>query len=202
MSKAEATKAHIIEQAALLFNQKGYAGSSIADIMAATGLKKGGIYNHFKSKDEIALQAFDYAVSLIQQQVWNTVKREKNAISRLKALMQVHLDYIDNPPLTGGCPIMNTAIESDDAYPSLRDRAATAMNSWRSLIISIVQKGIKKQEVKPDVDAETVASFLISAIEGAIMMSKLYQDAVHLQRVISNLNEYIERLESETQQTP
>jgi hypothetical protein len=112
--------------------------------------------------------------------------------------MQVHLDYIDNPPLTGGCPIMNTAIESDDAYPRLRDRAAVAMDSWRNLIILIVQKGIKKQEIKANVDAETVASFIISAIEGAIMMSKLYQVAVHLQRVISSLNEYIEQLESET----
>lgn len=194
MSKAEATKAHIIEQAAILFNQKGYAGSSIADIMAATGLKKGGIYNHFKSKDEIALQAFDYAASLVQQKVWNIVRRKKNALDRLQALIQVHLDYVDNPPLAGGCPIMNTAIESDDAYPELRARAASVMDSWRDLIIRIVQKGIKKQEIKADIDPEIVASFLISAIEGAIMMSKLYQDAVHLQRVISSLNEYIESL--------
>ncbi len=194
MSKAETTKAHIIHQAALLFNQKGYAGSSIADIMQATGLKKGGIYNHFKSKDEIALQAFDYAVSLVQKRVWDAVKQKTDAISRLKALMQIHLDYIDNPPLTGGCPIMNTAIESDDAYPILRDRANQAMESWRNLIIRIVQKGIKKQEIKPDIDAEIVASFLISAIEGAIMMSKLYHDAIHLKRVISSLSDYIESL--------
>ncbi|VEP14699.1 Transcriptional regulator [Hyella patelloides LEGE 07179] len=194
MSKAEATKAHIIHQAALLFNQRGYAGSSIADIMQATGLKKGGIYNHFKSKDEIALQAFDYAASLVQKIVWDAVKQKTDAISRLKALMQVHLNYIDNPPLAGGCPIMNTAIESDDAYPILRDRAQQAMESWRNLIIRIVQKGIKKQEIKPDIDAEIVASFLISAIEGAIMMSKLYQDAIHLKRVISSLSDYIESL--------
>ena len=194
MSKAEATKAHIIAQAAQLFNQKGYAGSSIGDLMQATGLKKGGIYNHFKSKDEIAIQAFDYAASLVQQRVWAAVKQEKNAIFRLKALMLVHLDYINNPPLIGGCPIMNTAIESDDAYPILRDRAAVAMDAWRNLIIRIVQKGIKKQEIKPDVDAEIVASFLISAIEGAIMMSKLYQDAIHLERVIGSLNNYLETL--------
>ena len=61
MSKAQQTKARIVRQAAELFNQKGYAGSSIADVMQATGLKKGGIYNHFKSKDELALAAFDYA---------------------------------------------------------------------------------------------------------------------------------------------
>lgn len=194
MSKAQATKAHIIHQAAQLFNQKGYAGSSIADIMQATGLKKGGIYNHFKSKDEIFLEAFDYAVSLVQKRVWDAVKQETNSISRLKALMQVHLDYIDNPPLIGGCPIMNTAIESDDAYPLLRSRAQNAMDSWRNLIIQIVRKGINKHEIKSDVNAEIVSSILISAIEGAIMMSKLYQDEIHLRRVIDSLNNYVESL--------
>lgn len=194
MSKAEKTKAYIIQQAATLFNQKGYAGSSIADIMEATGLKKGGIYNHFKSKDDIALQAFDYAVSLVKKKVWDAIKKETNALSRLKALIEVHLDYIDNPPLQGGCPILNTAIESDDAYPILRDRAAQAMDSWRDLIIRIVQKGIKNQEIKADIEPETVASLLISAIEGGIMMSKLYQDKIHLQRVIYSLNIYLEGL--------
>jgi TetR/AcrR family transcriptional regulator, transcriptional repressor for nem operon len=194
MSKAETTKAQIIQQAAILFNQKGYAGSSIADIMKATGLKKGGIYNHFKSKDEIALQAFDYAVSLMQKKVWDAVKQETNAISRLRALIQIHVDYIDNPPVAGGCPILNTAIESDDAYPLLRDRCSLAMDSWRKFIIRIVQKGIKKQEIKANIEPEMVASFLISAIEGGIMMSKLYQDRIHLQRVIFSLNSYVDGL--------
>ena len=194
MSKAENTKAHIIQQAALLFNQKGYAGSSITDIMQATGLKKGGIYNHFKNKDDIAIQAFDYAASLVQGEVWNVVRKERDSISRLKALLQFHSDYIDNPPLAGGCPIMNTAIESDDAYPILRDRARQAMESWHHLVVKIVQKGIKKQEIRSDIDAETVASFLISAIEGSIMMSKLYRDDIYLKRVISSLNDYIETL--------
>ncbi len=89
MSKAKQTKARIIQQAAELFNQQGYAGSSIADIMQATGLKKGGIYNHFKSKDELALAAFDYAESLLSQRIWSVVKTKRNAIERLQAL--VHL---------------------------------------------------------------------------------------------------------------
>jgi AcrR family transcriptional regulator len=56
MSKGEETKAKILHQAAELFNQQGYAGSSISDIMRVTGLQKGGIYNHFSSKDELALK--------------------------------------------------------------------------------------------------------------------------------------------------
>ena len=196
MKKAEITKSLIIRRAAELFNQKGYAGSSIADIMQATGLKKGGIYNHFKSKDEIALAAFDYAVSLVQKRAWSVVKTKKNAISRLQALLKNHLDYLENPPLPGGCPIMNTAIESDDAYPLLRDRALAAMQSWHDLVVRIISIGIEKGELSKTVDPEAVASFLISTIEGSIMLSKLYQDDIHLRRAIATLDNYVTGLGS------
>ena len=191
MKKAEITKSLIIRRAAELFNLKGYAGSSIADIMQATGLKKGGIYNHFKSKDEIALAAFDYAVSLVQKRAWSVVKTKKNAISRLQALLKNHLDYLEHPPLPGGCPIMNTAIESDDAYPLLRDRALAAMQSWHDLVVRIISIGIEKGELSKTVDPEAVASFLISTIEGSIMLSKLYQDDIHLRRAIATLDNYV-----------
>jgi AcrR family transcriptional regulator len=67
MSKAQETKTRIIAQAATLFNQQGYTGTSVSDLMRATGLQKGGIYNHFHSKDELALEAFDFAVNCVQQ---------------------------------------------------------------------------------------------------------------------------------------
>ena len=192
MSKAQTTKANIIRQAAELFNQKGYAGSSIADIMQATGLKKGGIYNHFTSKDELALQAFDYAFSLVRQKLWDRMKQEKNAIARLQAMSSVYLDYIDDPPIPGGCPILNTAIESDDTHPKLRDRARKAMDSWRNMIIKIVEKGIQKGEMRSNIKPDLIATIIISTIEGAIMMSKLYQDSCHLQKAIDYLHNYLD----------
>ena len=63
--KGEQTRQRIVERAAPVFNQRGYAGTSLAELIAATGLEKGGIYNHFASKDELALAAFDHAVSLL-----------------------------------------------------------------------------------------------------------------------------------------
>ena len=192
MSKAKATKAHIIQQSAKVFNQKGYAGSSMADIMQATGLKKGGIYNHFKSKDELALAAFDYAESLLVERVWSVVKTKRNAIARLDALVSGYLTYIDDPPLVGGCPILNTAIETDDTDSPLRDRALAAMNSWRGLIVRIVAKGIKKGEIKPTVEADAIATIIICNIEGAMMMSKLEKNPVHLRRAIAHLKIYLQ----------
>ena len=53
--KGSATKQRIVEAAAPVFNQRGYWGASMADLMAATGLEKGGIYNHFGSKEALAL---------------------------------------------------------------------------------------------------------------------------------------------------
>jgi len=192
MSKAQETKARIIQRSAPIFNQKGYAASSMVDIMQATGLKKGGIYNHFASKDELALAAFDYAVSLLSQRIWSVVKTKRNAISRLDALVSAYLTYIDDPPIVGGCPILNTAIETDDTDSPLRDRALTAINSWRGLIVRIIEKGIKKGEIEPTVEADAIATIIICNIEGAMMMSKLEKNPVHLRRAIAHLKIYLQ----------
>ena len=194
MSKAKQTRAKIIQQAAELFNQQGYSGASIADVMEATGLKKGGIYNHFKSKDELALEAFDYAYYLTSQNMWQAVKQKRSTKERLQAMVSSYLDFIENPPIAGGCPLLNTAIDSDDTHPALRERARTAMDSWRSLINRIVKTGIKKGEINSQVESDLVATILISTIEGAIMMSKLYQDSLYLERAVEHLHSYIDNL--------
>jgi TetR/AcrR family transcriptional regulator, transcriptional repressor for nem operon len=192
MSKGQETKARIIRQAAELFNQQGYAGSSIADIMRVTGLQKGGIYNHFQSKDELALQAFDYAIACVSQRTRAVLRNKHHAVERLKAIIDVSRSYIDNPPIKGGCPLLNTAVESDDAYPALRDRAQQAMNSWRHLICHIIENGVKKGEIQPKTDADEIATIIIATLEGAIMLSKLYGDKIHMQRAINHLYEYVE----------
>lgn len=192
MSKAKETKERIIKQAAELFNQQGYAGSSISDIMRATQLQKGGIYNHFQSKQELALAAFDFASEQASKRFLIAIKGKCNAIERLQAILSVFRSYIDDPPLAGGCPILNTAIESDDTNPALRDRVQKAMDTWRNLICRIINKGISKGEICSNVEADTVATIMISTIEGAVMMSKLYGNPIHLERAINHLNEYME----------
>src|SRR5260221_13016116 len=61
MPKGQKTRARIIAEAASLFNQRGFEGGSLSELMEATGLEKGGIYRHFSSKEELAAEAFDYA---------------------------------------------------------------------------------------------------------------------------------------------
>ena len=197
MTKGQTTKAMILQQAAELFNQQGYAGSSISDVMRVTGLKKGGIYNHFRSKDELALAVFDYAIEKVRQRQRDALRGQRNACDRLQAVVSGFLDYLEDPPIPGGCPLMNTAIESDDAHPALRDRAQEAMTQWHQLLSRIVTLGIAKGEIVATADANALATIIIATLEGAIMLSKLYQDPVHLETAIAHLTDYITQQRTE-----
>jgi len=194
MSKGEQTRERILASSAQLFNRQGYFGASLADIMRETGLEKGGIYNHFSSKEQLALESFDYAYGLIQERVRQALSGKFNAIERLLAIVSVFQGIVEDPQVAGGCPILNTAIEADDANEVLRDRARSAMDNWRTTIHRIVNKGIERQQIRPGVDADEVASILISTLEGAIMLSNLYKDPRHIQRAADHIAHYIETL--------
>ncbi len=195
MSKGEQTRERILARSAQLFNRQGYSGSSLSDIMRETGLEKGGIYNHFTSKEQLALELFDYAYELVRQRVRNALAGKFNAIERLLAIVSVFQGIVEDPPVAGGCPILNTAIEADDANELLRDRARSAMTDWRTTIHRIVNKGIERQQIRPDIDADEVASILIVTLEGAIMLSNLYKDPVHMQRAADHMVRYIETMQ-------
>ncbi|HKF35284.1 MAG TPA: TetR/AcrR family transcriptional regulator [Ktedonobacteraceae bacterium] len=192
MSKGEETREMILARAAQLFSRQGYFGSSLSDIMFETGLEKGGIYNHFSSKEQLALEAFDYSVELVRQRTKLALTGKLNAIDRLNAIVTVFQELVDDPLLVGGCPILTTAIEADDAQPALRERARGGMDDWRTTIHRIVNKGIERREIRPGVDADALATLLISTLEGAIMLSKLYGDNIHMQRVVEYLASYLE----------
>jgi TetR/AcrR family transcriptional regulator, transcriptional repressor for nem operon len=195
MSKGEQTRERILASSAQLFNRQGYFGASLADIMRETGLEKGGIYNHFSSKEQLALESFDYAYGLIQERVRQALSGKFNAIERLLAIVSVFQGIVEDPQVAGGCPILNTAIEADDANEVLRDRARSAMDNWRTTIHRIVNKGIERQQIRPGVDADEVASILISTLEGAIMLSNLYKDPRHIQRAADHIAQYIQTIQ-------
>lgn len=191
MRKGEQTREMILERAAELFNQQGYFGSSLSDLMRETGLEKGGIYNHFRGKDELALEAFDYACKVIWRSVEEELAGKTNTADRLLAMLAAYRRLIEDPPFAGGCPVLNTAVESDDAHPLLRERACWAMTRWRRWIQKTVSRGIAAGEIRPETDADTLATIVIATVEGAVMLSKLYSDPVHIYRATEHLTHYI-----------
>lgn len=196
MAKGEETRQRIIEQTAIHLNQRGYFSTAVSEIMAVTGLQKGGIYNHFDSKEELALEAFDYAIELVSRKFAEALQGKVSAMDRLTAILGYFRGYSEDIPIPGGCPIMNCAIEGDDAHPALRDKARQAMDRLRNTFIRIIAKGIGRGEIRADINPDAVTTFLVAALEGAAMLTNLYKDPTHMRRVIDHLTEYLQSLKT------
>jgi AcrR family transcriptional regulator len=201
-AKGAATRQRIIELAAPVFNERGFVGASMRDLVDATGLEKGGIYNHFGSKEQLALEAYDHAMQLVTDGLARSQKPEDDALERLQAMARSFAKAARNPVIDGGCPIMNTAIEADDTHPELRDRARASMTLWHRLIGRIVKDGVAAGTIAPDTDPYALASVLTSALEGALMLARLYDDPGHMDRTIAHLTSYIEGLRAAPKETP
>lgn len=171
MSKGELTRQRIVALAAPIFNQHGFEGSSMQDIMAATGLEKGGLYRHFASKEELATEAFRYA---LQNAVKVRIDGLDPALSPLDQLRFVVRRFVEQPsPVPGGCPLMNTAIDSDDGNPKLRALALEGLKDWKARLCRIVSEGIRRKEIKQSVEPRRVANTIVAALEGALMICRL-----------------------------
>jgi TetR/AcrR family transcriptional regulator, transcriptional repressor for nem operon len=192
MSKGEHTRQIIIEQAAQVFNLRGFYGASMEDVLQATKLTKGGIYNHFVSKEALAVEAFDYAVSLYQERFRELFTGKRDTRERLLAFIYLFRGVVDNPILRGGCPVLNTAVESDSNNPALRERAQQACDDWRQFIVRTVTRGEELGTVRTGTDPEAVASIMISTVEGAMMLTKLFDSNSHMYRATDHLAIYIE----------
>ena len=190
MPKGQKTRARIIAEAASLFNQRGFEGGSLSELMEATGLEKGGIYRHFSSKEELAAEAFDYAWKAALDTRMHDLDRISNSVDKLK---QFIANFIDRrPSVPGGCPLLNTAIDADDGNPILRDRARKGLHDWRDRLRSIVDTGIKRGEIRQGVDAKAVATLIISSLEGALVINRLERNREALVGAQSHLERYLE----------
>lgn len=191
MSKGEETRARIVAQAAELFNQHGFEGSSLAALMEATGLEKGGIYRHFSSKEELAVEAFDYAWGAAMEARMHGLDSVPNSVDRLK---QFVANFVERrPAVTGGCPLLNTAIDADDGNDILRQRALKALRGWRGRLGSIIRQGIDRKEIRREVDPKDLATIIISSLEGALMMSRLEGNREPLRISQSYLDDVLEK---------
>ena len=191
MSKGENTRKRIIAKSAELFNQKGYASSSLSDIMELTGIKKGGIYRHFASKDEIAVEAYRYAGGIVSGKIHEALDRETTATGKLLVFLKVYENVVEAPPFIGGCPLLNLATESDDGDPVLRENARRGMDNTLELMKRIIAEGVRSGEFKADLNVEALATFALSIMEGGIMLSKLDGDNRHVRANIDSLTAYL-----------
>jgi len=192
VEKKLGTKDFIISKAAELFNQYGYNGCSMSNIMEATGLKKGGIYNHFSSKDEIALEAFNYSYTEVIKRFRSNLDIVDTALKKLHAIIDTYVSLMNSPIMKGGCPMFNTAVDAVDVNPNLASRAKDGIARLQRYIEIKIEQGIVSGEFKKACDPAQISSLMIINLEGAIIMSRVSGEKHHMFNTVEFLKQYIQ----------
>ena len=191
LTKGAETRRAIIRQAAPIFNRKGYEGAAMSDLMDATGLEKGGIYRHFKSKQQLAAEAFDYAWDVAFQLRIKDTEQIANSVDRLQQWVRNFRERREGL-VPGGCPLLNTAIDADNGNSVLRHKAERALDGWMDRLRKTVEQGKRAKEIRAELDAEEVAGTIISTLEGSLMISRLQRSERAIDQGCRHLARYLE----------
>lgn len=160
--------------------------------MKATGLAKGGLYGNFESKDEIAALAFEYSYNQLKEDIGQKIRAKKTGVDKLLVILQYYKNYTVSPTIDGGCPLLNTAVDADDAYPFLKKKARQAMQEMIGSLQHILKMGMQEGAFRSDLNVKKEAELIFAQIEGGIMMAKVLDDVTVLNRLLENLKNRME----------
>ncbi|SFI36693.1 transcriptional regulator, TetR family [Paenibacillus sp. UNC496MF] len=187
MRKGERTKQHVIETTSLLLNKRGYLSTPLSEITEATGLQKGGLYNHFRDKEELSLESFGHNCRAVEAIIRDRLNAAPpGSVERLMTYIEAYC-LMDYP---GGCPIANVVIEAEAVSEPLFGRAKAAMDDILGFIEATIADGVASGEMQPGIEPREAALFLFSAVEGGILLRKLYPDA--MDSVLDRIRRFID----------
>jgi TetR/AcrR family transcriptional repressor of nem operon len=171
MTKSERTKQFILEKAAPIYNEKGLEGTHVDDVLEATKLTKGAIYSHFENKEDLSIQVADYLLDNICYGIGQAMKKETSAKSKIFAYLDFNKTPL-NTYISGGCPIFNLAVESDDNHGLIKTKVCDALTASQRSFVAILRAGIDNGEFNASLDPEAYAFKMFAAIEGATVMCR------------------------------
>ncbi|HEY3405044.1 MAG TPA: TetR/AcrR family transcriptional regulator [Ohtaekwangia sp.] len=183
-----------MEKTSSLFNQKGFDGTSLVDLTSATGLTKGALYGNFKDKEEIRAEAFRYSVSQVKSMVRSHLNAAGTHKKRLQALLEFYARYVLNPPIPGGCPLLNTAIEADDHHTFMRRLVAEELMATVRFISGILQKGVEAGEFRKDINPDELAYLFFCSVEGALMFARAERSEEPMKIIVKHCKNILDEI--------
>jgi AcrR family transcriptional regulator len=194
VTKAEKTRQFIIEATAPLFNQKGFDGTTLSDLTSVTGLTKGAIYGNFSDKEEIATEAFRYSIQKVKAMAHASLEGKITYKAQLLALLDFYSKYVFTPPVEGGCPLLNTAIEADDHRTSMRRMVSKELMKTIDFMASLVKKGIEAKEFVQSAEPRKIAYTIFCSIEGALMFSRVERSREPMDIIIEHCKKILDQI--------
>lgn len=188
---APATRTRIITAAMELFWQKGYGSTSMADILGKAGVNSGSLYHFFPGKQELllaVLDAYHHGIDeMLLAPAWRGVD---DPLERVFALLARYREMIVATDCTYGCPIGSLALEIHEPDPPVRERLAANFGAWTTAIERCLEGAGPRLPRR--LDRRAAAEFVLTVMEGGVMLARTYRDVAHFDRAIAQLRNYFE----------
>ena len=193
VSQSAPTKERLLHEATRLVHEKGFGATSISDLLAAVGLKKGSLYFHFASKRELGLSVLERARAQFAE-FRSVALSGETPEARLHHFFKAVLSAHRKNGFVGGCLWGNTALEMSDSNEEYAKFVAEVFDEWIAQIEAVIVAGQAEGQFRADVSACQLASHVVAAIEGGVMQSRLRKADEPLRSVLDSLEALLKPL--------
>jgi len=192
-AKGAATRDQILDAAARLIHLQGYHCTTLDDVLRESGVGKGNFYYYFKSKEELGYAIIDRVMHGFIIRTLEPVFEDTGAdpIIQIHAFLDRALENQRQRNCVGGCPIGNLASELSDVHEGFRQRLAMIFDVWRSTLTQALARFRATGQAPADFDPSAVAQFLVAALEGAILLTKVTKDIAIMERCVEQLKQHL-----------
>ena len=194
-TKGDLTRQHILEKSMQLFSVQGYFNTSIAGIVKATGLTKGGLYGHFRNKEEIWYAVYDECVRVWKSVVFQGVRQISDPLARLERLLENSLkNYLGAGVFEGGCFLFNALVELTGQAPAMSNHVLKGFKAFSALLRLWLEEAEQKGLLRDGLNLDGIATFLVISLNGAAPLYAASRDPAIWQQTLAQLHLYIKCL--------
>lgn len=191
VTKAELTSQYILETVAPIFNQNGYAATSIKDITDATGLTKGAIYGNFENKEALAIAAFKHTIRNLMQEIGKHLEQSDSPLQKLYLISDFYRNYYHYSKRLGGCPVLNIGVDANNQNTLLLKKVREVIEKIQDRVAALIEEGIEAREISSKINAMTYAKRIDSILQGAIFMTYTMDDEFYLKDATKQIDDMI-----------
>jgi AcrR family transcriptional regulator len=186
----------IIHESLRLFSLKGFLSTSINDIMKEAGTSKGGLYNHFKSKDDIFLAVLSEARRIWRQRNLDGLDKIEKPVEKIIRLLENYKNrYLkDMNTFPGGCVFVTLSVELDDQRPNFAKELNEGFKRLKAMIKKYLDQGKQSGEIRTEVETEAVTEMIFSGMIGASVIYGTEKSSESIDRCFNALICYIKKL--------
>jgi AcrR family transcriptional regulator len=174
------TRRRILDVAAEAFADRGYAGTSLRDVLKASGVTKGGFYFHFPSKEALALATLRHKQEQWSGAVLAAVLRRPRAVEQLEAMVEALCDLNEHDPACRA--ISRLCSELPAEHPELRPQLSPQLTTWVDMVASIIRKGQDEGDIRSEVDPVVAAEVAVGSFIGLETVSEVLTGRADLRR--------------------